>query len=72
MNVEQRIQELEREVNRLKLQMNTIQPSNSDKSNWISQMAGQFHNDPVFDEIAQIGKELRDSEEPDYGDDETE
>ncbi len=29
---------------------------------WYRKIAGQFDNDPVFDEIVRLGKEIRDSE----------
>ena len=56
--VEQRLTRIERELAILKSQ------ANSDKSNWVSEIKGSFKNDPDFDEITKLGKELRDAEEP--------
>lgn len=35
-----------------------------DKSNWIEDMRGSAKDDPVFDEIVRLGKEIRDAEQP--------
>ena len=35
-----------------------------DKSNWIAEITGSFKDDPNFDEIVRLGKEMRDAEMP--------
>ena len=67
-SVDDRLANLEKELAKLKRQVNG---NDTDKSNWITRMTGQFKDDPVFEEIARLGKEIRDAEQPDY-DDETE
>jgi hypothetical protein len=59
--VEERLAKIERELAELRNRVGS--PEN--KSHWITDMVGRFENDPVFDEIARLGKELRDAEEPD-------
>ena len=66
--VNDRLATLEEELAKLKRQVNE---NGGDKSNWITNISGQFKDDPVFEEIARLGKEIRDAEQPDY-DDETE
>ena len=63
-SVEERLASLERELAELKTQ---VKLSDSEKENWITDMKGQFVNDPAFEEIARLGKEIRDKEQPDYG-----
>lgn len=36
----------------------------SDKPNWIAEITGICQDDPGFDEIVRLGKELRDAEPP--------
>jgi hypothetical protein len=60
--VESRLAKVERELAILKTR---IPP---DKSNWIAEITGAFKDDPDFDEIVRLGKEMRDAEEPDTGD----
>ncbi|MBM3965028.1 MAG: hypothetical protein FJ308_08150 [Planctomycetes bacterium] len=57
-SVEQRLAQLEREVAILKTKV----PS---QPNWIDEITGTCKDDPDFDEIVRLGKELRDAEPPD-------
>jgi hypothetical protein len=57
---EERLAKIERELAELR---HRVGIPNS-KSHWITDMVGRFANDPVFDEIARLGKELRDAEDP--------
>ena len=34
------------------------------KSNWIAEITGTFKDDPDFEEIVRLGKEMRDAELP--------
>ncbi len=57
-SVEKKLAQLEREVAILKTQV----PS---ETNWIAEITGICKDDPDFDEIVRLGKELRDAEPPD-------
>ena len=54
--IETRLAKVERELAILKAKAKT------DKTNWIDSVTGSFKNDPEFDEIIRLGKELRDAE----------
>lgn len=55
--LEERLQRVETELAELK----KAQPK-ADSRPWYRQAAGQFKDDPVFDEIVRLGKEIRDAE----------
>jgi hypothetical protein len=38
------------------------------KGNWLNEVAGSFENDPEFDEVVRLGKELRKADRPGSGD----
>jgi hypothetical protein len=57
--LESRLARVERELAILKAR------SSREKSNWIAEITGTFQDDPDFDEIVRLGKEMRDAEEPD-------
>lgn len=57
--IESRLAKIERELAILKTK---VPP---DKSNWIVNITGTFKDDPDFDEIVRLGKEMRDAELPD-------
>jgi hypothetical protein len=57
--VEERLARIESELNEIKARLE--RPT---KENWISRMRGKFRDDPVFDEIVRLGKEIRDAEMP--------
>ncbi len=59
-SVEERLDSLEREVTRLKLRAKGLQPMDK----WISAITGTAQNDPVYEEICRLGKEMRDAEQP--------
>ncbi len=59
-SIEERLSHLEHEVTRLKLKSKGIQP----KENWIQAIIGTAENDAAYAEIARLGKELRDAEQP--------
>ena len=58
-SVEHRLTNIEHELRQIKERLD-----GKNKGNWISRMRGQFKNDPVFDEIVRLGKEIRDAELP--------
>ena len=57
-SLEQRLAQLEHDVAILKAQIPY-------KPNWIAEVSGICQDDPDFDEIVRLGKELRDAEPPD-------
>jgi hypothetical protein len=59
MTIEERVEKLEREMDLLKGR--SPEPS---KKDWISAVIGSFANDPDFDEIVRLGKELRQADRP--------
>jgi hypothetical protein len=54
--IENRLTKVERDLAILKTQVPR------DKSNWIADITGAFKDDPDFDEIVRLGKELREAE----------
>ena len=56
--IETRLARVERELAILRSK------SRRDKSNWLSEITGSFKDDPQFDEIVRLGKEMRDAEPP--------
>lgn len=60
MKIEERVSQLERELNQIKQSLG----KNEDKADWVVKTAGSFRDNPTFAEIAKLGKELRDAEQP--------
>jgi hypothetical protein len=58
--IEQRLENVERELAELK---DHIKIRNS-RPNWISAISGTFKDDPEFDEVLRLGKELREADRP--------
>ena len=58
--IEVRLAKVERELAILKARTG----ENDTKANWIEKITGSFKDDPDFDEIVRLGKELRDAELP--------
>lgn len=56
--IEKRLARVERDLAILKTKMPI------DRANWISNIIGMFKDDPDFDEIVRLGKEMRDAEQP--------
>ena len=57
--IEERLDRLERELDLLK-----GKGSSEPQRDWISRVIGSFANDPEFDEIVRLGKELRQADRP--------
>lgn len=55
---ESRVARIERELELLKTRIP------EDKSNWLAEITCIFKDNPEFDEIVRLGKEMRDAEEP--------
>ena len=58
--IEVRLAKVERELAILKARTG----EGGTKANWIEKITGSFKDDPDFDEIVRLGKELRDAELP--------
>ena len=58
--IEARLTRIECELAILKARTSNVQ------SNWIAEIAGTFNDDPDFDEIVRLGKEMRDAEQPEH------
>jgi hypothetical protein len=56
--VEQRLTKVEQELKLLKARSEGDGP----KPGWISEVTGSFKDDPEFDEILRLGKEIRDED----------
>ena len=56
--IEARLAKVERELAILKAK------APRDKTNWIAEITGSFKDDPDFEEIVRLGKEMRDAELP--------
>jgi len=62
--VEQRLSRLEKEFAQLKSQSANA----GERSGWISDVTGSFQDDPEFDEILRLGREIREAERSETGD----
>ena len=60
MTVEQRLETVEKDLAALKCEVSSLKPN----GNWIDAIRGSFKDDPEFDEVLRLGKEIRDAEEP--------
>jgi hypothetical protein len=58
--IEQRLENVERELAALKGAVARLKPD----PNWISLICGTFKDDPEFDEVLRLGKEFRDADRP--------
>ena len=56
--IEQRLAQVEKELSDLKDYVKNLNPS----GNWIDAISGTFREDPEFDEILRLGKEIRDAD----------
>jgi hypothetical protein len=59
-NLEQRIATLEKEVAELKHA--AAKPGSGE--NWFQRVAGSFKNQPEFDEVLRLGREIRQADRP--------
>jgi hypothetical protein len=58
--VEERLTQVEAELARLKSQVEAKPP----KRGWLDAITGTFKDDPDFDEILRLGRELRQADRP--------
>lgn len=56
--IEERLAKVERELNQLKAAVGSC----GSKAGWLFRLTGSRKDDPVFDEIVRLGKEIRDAE----------
>ena len=57
-NIEERLAQVEKELAELKDDVKTLKGL----GNWIDAISGSFKDDPEFDEILRLGKEIRDAD----------
>ncbi len=62
--IEDRLAKVERELEQLKMVVGGSVP----KTGWLSRLTGSHKDDPVFDEIVRLGKEIRDAEDIEHKD----
>jgi hypothetical protein len=48
--------------------LKNVVASSGAKAGWLSRLTGSRKDDPVFDEIVRLGKEIRDAEEIEHKD----
>jgi hypothetical protein len=60
LTIEQRLEKVEKEVADLRSHVKNLRPA----TNWIDAITGTFRDDPEFDEILRLGKEIRDADRP--------
>jgi hypothetical protein len=53
--IEERLSHVEKDVAYLKSQVHSLRS----KGNWIDQITGSFKDDPEFEEILRLGREIR-------------
>ena len=57
-------QELERRLAQLEKDVELLKSAKPGDKNWIEAIKGTARNNAEYDEIVRLGKELRDSEQP--------
>ena len=59
-----KLSQIEERLRRVEAELAELRQSKQreDSVPWYRKIAGQFDNDPVFDEIVRLGKEIRDNE----------
>ena len=55
--LEQRVTNLERELRKMRSELKAVRKSS--RQPWWKRLAGNFKNDPLFDEIVEAGKAYR-------------
>jgi uncharacterized Zn finger protein len=58
--LEQRVSALEKEVAELKRH---VKPRESAR-NWVERISGSFKDDPEFEEVIRLGREIREADRP--------
>jgi len=62
-SIEDRVSQIEQDLSQIKASLGKAKAT----PNWITKTAGAFQGDVVYAEIARLGKEIRDSEQPEAG-----
>ena len=61
--IEDRLAVVEREVAELKRRL----PAEQLPADWVDAMSGAFADDPEFDEVVRLGREMREADRMEYG-----
>jgi hypothetical protein len=59
--IEERLLHVEKDVADLKSRIEGLRS----KGNWIDKITGSFQDDPEFDEILRLGRDIRQADRPD-------
>ena len=59
-SIEERLTAVERELANLKTRL----PPEPKPENWVEKISGSFKDDPEFDEILRLGREMRQADRP--------
>ncbi|MDB5322388.1 MAG: hypothetical protein JWN40_4019 [Phycisphaerales bacterium] len=60
LTIETRLESLEREMAELRRRLNGSGPS----GNWLDSIVGSQQNEPAFDEVLKLGREIRSADRP--------
>jgi hypothetical protein len=63
LTIEDRLAVVEREIAELKRRL----PAEPLQEDWVDAMSGVFANDPEFDEVVRLGREMREADRMEYG-----
>jgi hypothetical protein len=62
--IEQRVEQLEKEITQLKLRLQSTAPSLASENPWWEEIVGVFANDPDFEAAVELGRDYRQSLKP--------
>jgi hypothetical protein len=57
--IEQRVEQLEKEITQLKLRLQSASPSLASENPWWEEIVGVFANDPDFEAAVELGRDYR-------------
>ncbi len=63
LTIEDRLAAVEREIAELKRRL----PAEQLQDDWVDAMSGVFADDPEFDEVVRLGREMREADRMQYG-----
>jgi hypothetical protein len=63
LTIEDRLAVVEREIAELKRRL----PAEQLQEDWVDAMSGVFADDPEFDEVVRLGREMREADRMEFG-----